>query len=402
MLLSDQAKEIISRSCPIMGTEITSLSSSLGRALAEDIVAREDVPTFDNSGMDGYALRTSDDAAHMDGISLKIVGEVAAGDVYPGVVGDGEAVKVMTGAPIPTGADAVIEQEQVKEENGKLRVSGPVERGCNIRSRGEDIRSGDRLLERGKRLRPFELGVLASLGISEVSVYARPEVAILTMGNELVPIDQAPGPGQIRNSNAVTLQALVHECGAKAILFDPCKDDEDHLREALEAGLLSDVLISSGGVSVGEYDLVLNVLKSIGVKILFWRVNIKPGKPVAFGLFEGRGRAVPVFALPGNSVSTAVTFIEYVRPALLRMMGATGWEPLRLMAELKGEIRKNDGKRQFLRGILRNESGRLIVQSTGSQGSAVMTSFLKANCLIIVPEEVREVTEGNMVEIKLL
>jgi len=402
MIQSSKARQIILDACPQLGTESSDLASALGRIVAKDVVAHEDIPAGDNSGMDGYAVRSDDTSSPNGQVVLNLVGEVRAGAVYRDEVRAGESVKIMTGAPIPRGTDAVVEREQVEESDGRVTLKIPVLRGRHIRKRGEDIQAGKLVLEKGRRLRPYEMGVLASLGIEKISVHRRPEVALLTTGDELTPVGNDPAPGQVRDSNAVTLAAQIFECGGKVISLDPCGDDEVRLEEALRRGLSSDALISTGGVSVGDYDLVLRVLERIGVRIQFWGLNIKPGKPFAFGLHLQADRVVPVFALPGNPVSAAVTFLQFVRPGLMKMQGATPRETLSLYARLEGKIHKADGKRHFLRGIVGNESGQLVVRLTDTQSSGALTSLLQANCFIIVPEETREIKHGDLAEIELL
>ena len=402
-----EARELISHQVPVLASEPISFKEALNRVLASDIVAEHDIPPFDNSSMDGYAVRTSDTVnAHSGsgGVCLEVAGEVGAGAVSSIVMGKGTAIRIMTGAPLPPGADAVIEQEQVVVRNGSIEIADLVPEGNNVRRRGEDLRVGETVMTKGTFLRPAHLGILASLGKMEVPVFRRPKVGILTTGNELIDVDEPLVPGKIRNSNAYSLFGSVLESGGEPVGLGMARDEEGELERAIRKGLECDVLITSGGVSVGKYDLVLQTMKKIGVEILFWKVNIKPGKPLAFGLYGKPGAAVPVpvFALPGNPVSTMVTFLQFVRPALFRMTGREDDGVLRLHATIEHDIRKHDQKRHFSRGVARSEHGRLVVRTTGTQSSGVLSSMARANCLITLREEQMDIKAGELVEIEFL
>jgi molybdopterin molybdotransferase len=401
-----EAREIILSSVQVLPSEEVSLLDAHGRVLAEDIVTREDLPFFDNSSMDGVALRSADtaEATETSPVTLRLAGEVAAGAILPRELSAHTAVRIMTGAPIPSGADAVLELEALSIQNGSVRISKPVRAGRNIRRKGEELRAGTTIVRPGTYLRAAHLGLLAMLGYAKVRVYRKPSVAVLTTGNELVDLGQPLQPGQIRNSNAYALSGLLREAGAEPVNLGTARDDEQVLREQLREGLKYDALVTSGGVSVGAYDLVMKALEGLGVEKKFWKVNIKPGMPMFFGLYQAseQGRAVPVFGLPGNPVSTMVTFLQFVRPSIHAMQGRTDGDPLRLNARLMHGYVKNDGKRHYLRGILQSENGRLAVQSTGTQSSAALTSMVLANCLIVIPEERREIQAGEEVEVEML
>ncbi|MBI3110935.1 MAG: molybdopterin molybdotransferase MoeA [Ignavibacteriales bacterium] len=407
MLSFDEARELISRQLPVLASEYVSLTQALNRVLAGDLVADHDIPSFDNSSMDGYALHASDTVGAgpgSGGVQLKVAGEAGAGTVTSTPVARGTVIRIMTGAPLPPGADAVLEQEQVIVRNGSIEIAAIVPEGKNIRRKGEDLCAGQTVMTRGSILRAGHLGVLASLGKTEIMVYRRPKVGILTTGNELIDVAEPLTPGKIRNSNAYSLLGSVLESGGEPVSLGKVKDEERDLEGALRKGLEYDALVTSGGVSVGKYDLVLQTLKNIGVEIVFWKVNIKPGMPVAFGLYRTSGteKPVPVFALPGNPVSTMVTFLQFVRPALFRMGGREGDGALRLNATLEHDIRKHDRKRHFSRGVVRNEHGRLIVRTTGTQSSGVLSSMVQANCLITLREEQMEIRAGEEVEVEFL
>lgn len=406
MLSFREARELISLQVPVLASEQKKLPEVLNRVLAADVPADDDIPPFDNSSMDGYALRASESVppSGTGRVRLNVVGEAMAGGVIQRSLDPGTAIRIMTGAPVPPGADAVIEQEKVIAGDGIVELEAAVAAGRNIRRKGEDLRKGETVLRKGTLLRSPHLGILASVGVNNVPVYRRPRVAILTTGNELIDVGETLSPGKIRNSNAYTLSGLVQENGGEPVVLGMVKDEEQQLERAIRAGLQYDLLLTSGGVSVGKYDLVLETLKKIGVEILFWKVNIKPGMPVAFGVYRNRGEmgTVPVFALPGNPVSSMVTFLQFARPALFRMTGREEDGGLRLRATIGHDIRKSDGKRHFSRGIARTEEGHLVVRTTGSQSSGVLSSMVKANCLIILREDQIEVKAGDEVEIEFL
>jgi molybdopterin molybdotransferase len=407
MLPFDQALSRILKEISAAESELCDLQSAHRRVLAQDIESAQDIPQFDNSSMDGYALRSGDtiSATPAQRLELTIVGEVGAGDVFKGAVSDRTVVRIFTGGGLPAGADAVIEQEAVEAANGKVYLNGPVPRGKNVRARGEDIAKGKIVLKKGDLVSAARSGIIASIGLTQVRVYSVPRIAILTTGNELTDVDEPLEPGKIRDSNSYTLLSLVRESGCEPVSTARATDSVADLQKKIRIGLESDALITSGGVSVGERDLVLKTMEEIGVKILFWKVNIKPGMPFAFGVYrkEGKPRAVPVFGLPGNPVSTMVTFLQLVRPALFKMCGRIGGDSnFKLMARIEHDYEKKDGKRHFARGVLRNENNELLVRISGSQSSGVLTSLSVANCLIVVPENVSVIKAGSSVQIELL
>jgi len=405
MISADEAVEIILEHTEELQTEVVNLPESLGRVLAADIRATEDIPPFDNSSMDGFALRSIDtrSATASSPIKLSIVGVGPAGEAACLEVLPGTTVRIMTGAQLPVNADAVLQQELAEEGEGSILVSAPVGVGTNVRAKGEDIVSGEGVLARGTRLRAGQLGVLASIGSSRVVVFKKPKVGILTTGNELVGVEDRLSSGKIRNSNAHTLMALVQESGGLGVDLGVAKDDEADLVRRIQIGLDNDLLITSGGVSVGKYDYVLDAIRTAGVDLKFRKVNIKPGMPLAFGIFKSGGKSIPVFCLPGNPVSTMVTFIEFIRPCLKKMTAMErGSESYRFRAALEHSIQKNDGKRHFHRGIVVLKNGKPTVRSTGNQSSGILTSMVKANCLITLPEEQTLLQPGEEVEVELL
>ena len=406
MISFHQALKTITSTIEPVETESCPLRSLHGRVLAHDVAAPIDVPPFDNSGMDGYAIRSADTAgARPDrSVSLEVAAEIAAGESTSESLQKGSAFRILTGAPVPPGADAVVEQERVELANGAILIREPILAGRHIRAKGEDITSGTRVLQRGSILDAARVGVVASLGISELGVFKIPRISILSTGNELVDAGMALKNGQIHDSNSFTLQGLVRETGCDAVMIGPASDFLEDLKKRIETGLTSDALITAGGVSVGTKDLVIQALRDLHVEILFWKVNIKPGMPFAFGFYRpsSTSRGVPVFALPGNPVSAMVTFLQLVRPALRSLMGVVGGVgATRLMAKLEHDYGKKDGKVHFARGIVRNENGRLVVRTTGTQSSGVLTSLSSGNCLIVIPESEELLKAGSEVEVQL-
>jgi molybdopterin molybdotransferase len=405
MITASEAIDSIVQSSKELPKERVALVNSHGRVLADDIFSDDDIPSFDNSSMDGYAVRAMDTASASDIIPvvLKVIGEHFAGSESLAVVEPMSCVRTMTGAPIPRNSDAVIQHEYVEERNGTIILRRPVEAKTNLRPKGEDVRKGEKVFSKGCRIMSAELGVLASLGCATVGVFAKPQVAILTTGNELLHVSEKAHGNKIRNSNAYSLAGLVHENGGTAIDLGVARDDPRELVEKIQDGLKCDVLITSGGVSAGKHDFVLEALKTVGVELKFWKVNIKPGMPLAFGISDRSGKRTHVFCLPGNPVSTMVTFLQFVKPCIRTMMAMSREsESLRLRAFLMHPIEKKDGKRHYQRGIVEQKNGKLQVQSTGNQSSAALSSMAKANCLIILPEEQSLFNSGEEVDIELV
>jgi molybdopterin molybdotransferase len=387
-----------------MPMETVPLVLARGRILAQPIVAGENVPASANSAMDGYAIHAEDvsQASVESPATLRVIGEAAAGSVFDGMVGRGDAVRIMTGGLVPEGATAVVEVEATSEADGLVQVRRAVRSGESIRNAGEDVRAGAEVIAAGKRITPGDVGLLATLGITNVPVRVRPTVGILSTGNEIVEAFRVPGPGQVRNSSSPALYAACSDAGVEPIDLGIARDDRDELYDNLEQGLRFDVLLTTGGVSAGAYDYVQHLLPELGVEIQFHKTNIRPGKPLLFGTYgEGQDQTL-VFGLPGNPVSSLVTFQIYVIPALRKLSGEVG-QPTRIHARLTEEIRKHDSKRHFIRGILSNDAaGDLVVRKTGTQSSGAMSSMSLANCLIIIGEEVERVDAGKMVEVEML
>jgi molybdopterin molybdotransferase len=403
--------EILAHVQPLESEQVPVLDA-LGRVLAEDIYSDIDVPPFDNSAMDGYAVRSADvaGATPESPVRLVVVGSVAAGYVAGMQVETGMTLRIMTGAPMPSGADAVVPYEETsdfdrpKEERlavpaGEILVRGAVAVHDHVRPAGEDIRRGEQVMARGRLIRPQEIGVLASLGFETVSVHRRPRVAILATGDELLEIHEPLEPGKIRNSNEYTNSALVTRTGGIPIRLGIARDTKADLTAKLRSGLEqgADLFLTSGGVSVGDYDVVKDVLGTEG-KMQFWQVRMKPGKPLAFGLLPG---GVPLIGLPGNPVSAMVSFEQFARPAILKMLGHADLTKPTVRA-IVDEPLTNSGRRGFLRVIVSRQQDGYHARTTGEQGSGVLTSMAKANGLAIVPEGTRHVEAGSELSVQML
>lgn len=394
--LNDALAIIRSELQPRCDSQILPLRAALGRLLAKPVHATLDVPNHDNSAMDGYAVRFQDLQAEQP---LRVIGEAFAGHVFAGTVGAGECVRIMTGGVMPAGADTVIMQERAQRQGDEVRFEGKHPLGNHVRRRGEDIRAGDVVLPAGRRLGPADLGLLASIGISAVEVHRPLRVAIMSTGDELRSPGEELQAGQIYDSNRYTLHGMLTKYGAEVLDLGVIPDQREQLREALErAAAEADVVITSGGVSVGEADYVTELLAERG-NVGFWRLDIRPGRPLAFGHF---GSAV-FFGLPGNPVSVMVTFYQVVQPALEHLQGQTESKRLQLRAQLEAPISKRDPRREFQRGVMTMlDDGSLRVRSTGNQSSGVLRSMSAANCFIVLPEGVAELQSEDWVTIEPL
>jgi molybdopterin molybdotransferase len=376
--------------------EVVPLARGLGRVLARDLQAPFDVPPTDNSAVDGYAVRARDFVAG-GRARLRVVDDLPAGSVYEGHIGAGEALRIMTGAPMPAGADTVVPQELAERENGTVTLE-PVPPGANVRARGEDVRAGTVVLRPGTVLRPQELGLIASLGLPDAWVHEKPLVALLSTGDEVVEPGLPRHPGQIFDANRFSLHGLVETVGAVPIDFGIVPDLRDVLRERLlEAAESAQVVITSGGVSVGVYDLVKAVLAEIG-GIEFWQVAMQPGRPFAVGTI-GESH---FFGLPGNPVASVLCFLLFVRPALWKLAGRRELDPPRFTALAAESMRKKTGRREFKRGVLRFTDRGWEVATTGPQGSGILSSMVAANCLIILEEPRSDVQPGEPVLVEPL
>jgi molybdopterin molybdotransferase len=376
--------------------ETLRIARGLGRVLARDVAAPFDVPPADNSAVDGYAVRATD-LIPGGRARVRVVADLPAGVVYDGDIGPLETLRIMTGAPMPRGADTVVPQE-LSESAGDWVELGAVERGANVRARGEDVRAGTVVLQAGSVLRPQDLGLVASLGLAELRVHRRPHVALLSTGDEVVEPGQRRRPGQIYDSNRFSLGAMVAAAGSDPLDLGIVPDVQKLLRERLlEAAGAADVVLTSGGVSVGDYDLVKSVLGEIG-SIDFWQVAMQPGRPLAVGRI---GRA-QFFGLPGNPVASLLCFHLFVRPALWKLGGRTRLDPECVTATAVEPMRKKAGRREFKRGVLSFTDRGYEVSTTGPQGSGILSSMVAANCLIILEEARCDVRAGERVLVEPL
>jgi len=414
MISVEEARERILELVSVLEPEDVGIFEALDRVLAEDVYSDMNVPPLDNTAMDGYAVRAGDTfgADRSNPVSLQVIFDLAAGYTTDVSVRSGTAIRIMTGAPIPPGADAVVPFEETDEaqvgfagllagQGGErwVKIFKAARLGANIRRAGEDLREGEKVLSLGMVVRPPEVGLLSSVGRSRVRVYRRPRVAIIATGDELVETAQRPGPGQIRNSNNYTVAAGVLRYGGKPLMLGIARDSHEDLSRKIKDGLEkgADLIITSGGVSVGDFDVVKQVLAAEG-EIRFWRVRMKPGKPLAFGHIRG----VPHLGLPGNPVSTAVAFELFVRPALLKMQGKTRFNKPEVEAVFQDSIPRKDDRRHYLRVVLDRREGQYVARLTGEQGSGILTSMVKANGLAIIPEDARSVAPGEKVRVMLL
>ncbi len=412
MISVDEAlAEILSHVRPLDAERVQVLDA-LGRVLAEEIVSDIDIPPFDNSAMDGYAVRAADiaGAAPESPVRLRVAGSVAAGYVAEQRVEPGTAIRIMTGAPLPAGADAVVpfedtgdmdrpKQVRLEEPAAEIDVRRAVRARDHTRPAGEDIRRGEMAMGAGRVIRPQEIGVLASLGRETVLVHRRPRVAILATGDELLEIHEPLAPGKIRNSNEYTNAALVMRTGGVPVRLGIARDTRTDLTAKIRQGLQqgADLFLTSGGVSVGDYDVVKDVLGSEG-EMQFWQVNMKPGKPLAFGLLPG---GVPLIGLPGNPVSAMVSFEQFARPAILKMLGHRDLAKPTVRAILDQPV-SNSGRRGFIRVVVTRQADGYHARTTGEQGSGVLTSMAKANGLAVVPEGIEHVDAGSEVAVQML
>ncbi len=396
MLTVEGALEgILSRVGPL-SVERVDIMGALGRVLAEPIVSRATIPPWPNSSMDGYAVRAQD--TNGEPVELAIVGRIIAGAMPSRPLRAGESMRIFTGAPLPEGADAVVPQEDVAADDRRVTVRGRIAPGAYVRPAGEDVRTGDLVVKPGGVVGAAEVGLLATLGYSQVRVYRRPRVAILSTGNELADLGTQPGPAQIPNTNTYSLMAQVIEAGGEPINLGVAPDQLEAITERVRWGLAAaDVLVTSAGVSVGELDLVREALERSGAKLHLWQVSMRPGKPITFGTRDGR----PVFGLPGNPVSAMVTFELFVRPALRRMAGADVIDRPRIRARALDRIANPGSRRGYLRVTLTPDGLSYGARLTGDQGSAILRSMVLADGLAVVAPDTT-IAAGEAVDVIVL
>ncbi|HDS16399.1 MAG TPA: molybdopterin molybdenumtransferase MoeA [Proteobacteria bacterium] len=402
----ERAQALILEDCrACLPLEKVDLLAALDRVLGEPVTAFTDLPMQDNSAMDGYGLRAAEtkSATPENPLRMPVVAEVPAGTFWPGPLPVGTAVRIMTGAPLPPGVDAVIRREFVEEFEREIVLAEAVPVANDIRRAGEDIQKGELVLAAGVRLTPAAIGMLAAVGRPFVSVVRRPRVAVLATGDEIVDFHQSPEPGKIRNSNSFSLAALVRQAGAEPQIFPLTPDRPEAIRQALLAAVaVNDLVLTSGGVSMGDYDFLQEVIGALPqAEIRFWQVRMKPGKPLLYSRIGDK----PVLGLPGNPVSTMVAFEQFARPLLRKM---AGWPENRLFlskarARLLEDLPSAGNRRHYIRGIRGPDAdGKLTVKSTGAQGSGILSSMVRGDCLIVQPAGAAGIQAGSQVEIELL
>lgn len=394
MVSFEEARSMILDRVQPLGIERVNLLDAVGRVLAEDVIAPWDLPLWDNSAMDGFAVR-SEDCGHTP-CRLRVTGFLPAGAHAEGMmVEPGCAVRIMTGAPTPAGCDAVVPVEETDDGRQEVTLNDPVQAGQHIRRRGEDVAAGKVFIRAGAIIRPPEVNMLASFGVALAPVFRRPAVAILSTGDELVELGVMPGPGEIINSNTLSLAAAVKEAGGIPRIIGIARDNRESHLEKLREGLQADVLITSAGVSAGDCDLVRDILAELGAEQLFWKVGVKPGGPTAFAMHG----TTPVFSLPGNPVSTMITFEEFVRPALLRMQGRQQVVRPLFKATLREHVKKKPGKVQIVRLRLEKQDDRWYATSAGNQQTAILKTMVDAQALALLPVDSTGFSAGDEVNV---
>ena len=381
----------------VSGIENVPLREALGRVVATPVVSPINVPSHTNSAMDGYAVR-SQDVPESGSIQLKVIGTAFAGTPYQGLLGKNEAIRVMTGAVIPPEANIVIMQEQVEvDDDGSIRIDNRHRAGQNVRAAGEDIGVGTQVLHRGHLITPADLGLVASIGLAKIDIFRRIRVAFFSTGDELRGVGETLEPGQIYDSNRYTLFGMLTRLGVEVIDMGVVKDSREAVRHKLiDAAKTADLVITSGGVSVGEADYIKEVLREIG-EVRFWKVAMKPGRPLAFGAIDGS----VFFGLPGNPVSVMVTFYQFVQPCILKIMGGQARPEILLKARTQNMLKKRPGRVEYQRGIVsRNDAGELVVHTRDDQGSGILSSMSTANCFVILPMDSDRIESGSLVDIQ--
>jgi molybdopterin molybdotransferase len=400
MLPVDEAQKIVLNAVTTLPAEIVPLGSALGQVLAEPISTPFPLPPFDNSAMDGFAVIAADTAgaAPENPRRLKIIEDLPAGTAPQKKVIPGAVAQIMTGAPVPLGADAIAPVEDTRPgPAGEIEILREAKVSAHIRPAGEDFPANAVVLEAGPELGPGELGLVASTGLAEVKVIRRPRVAIITTGSEIIAPGQPLRPGTIYNSNAATLAGLVKEAGGEVTFLLQVDDTEAAVAATLQECASADIILTTGGVSVGKYDFVKTALEKLG-KIIFWQVAMKPGKPVVFGKIFDR----PLFGLPGNPVSVLVTFAVFVLPALRKMAGHQDYHPATIAAILENAVTHKPPRREFIQGTAFNRAGELWVRASSKRGSGMLGAAAGANCLVVIPEASPNLSSGDKVEIILL
>ena len=418
MLSVEEALQKILAEINVLEPETAPIIETLGKVLAEDIISDINVPPLDNSAMDGFAVRSEDTkgASGKTPITLKVTDTVLAGGISKNEVVPGTAIRIMTGAPIPSGADSIIQFEDTDDQKNKdassnqraeqVSIFAETRPGQNVRLAGEDIAKGKTVLKKGITIRPAEIGLMASVGRSRVKVIRRPVVAILSTGDELIEVDKPLPEGKIHDSNACSITGLVKRYGGIPKMLGIARDNEKELVNKLKQAQDTDMLLTTGGVSMGDYDLVKDIIARDG-EMVFWKVRVKPGKPLAFGRIKskdknGRVKSIPHLGLPGNATSCMVSFELFVRPALLKMMGKQNLGKPSIDVIIEDTIVNDAGRRIYDRAIIEKRNGHYYARLTGPQGSGILTSMSLANGLVVIPEETKKVNKGDTVRALML
>lgn len=400
MPVNESQQHILSAVSVPVATEVVSVAQVNHRVLAQDQISTINVPQQTNSAMDGFAIRAADRTE--ENSEFQIVGRLMAGHHFDGELGPGDALEIMTGAPLPKGADTIVIKEVATVTGDRMTFQGPIKVGQHVRHQGEDIAKGEVALTQGTLIRAQEQGLLASLGLETVPVYRKVRVAVFSTGDEVSSQGQPLPPDTVYDTNRFTLQGMLSQCGCEVIDLGIVQDNQSAMVDALTQGRdQADLVISSGGVSMGEADFVKSALEQVG-QINFWRIAMRPGRPLAFGCLNcDNDQPVPFFGLPGNPVAVMVCFMQFVQPALRKMMGQTDWHPIRMTALAEESLKSRQGRTDYTRGIYRiNDQGQLTVRSTGAQGSGILTSMIRGNCLIELTDDQDLVEAGQPVLIQ--
>jgi len=395
----NDALKIILENTPPLSVEKIFIDNSLDRVIAEDVYSPYNIPYYDNSAMDGYAVKFSDTikASETTPVKLKIVNEIPAGKIDKISIQKGEAVKIMTGGIVPKGANAIARKEITKEENGYVHIFQPLTYEKDIRKAGEDVKKESLIIKKNNKITPATMGMLAAMGKSYVKVYRKPIISVLITGDEILDIDSVYVPGKIRNSNGFTLLGLLKQLNITPILSEIIKDNKVTLMNKIEESLNSDIIISTGGVSMGDYDFVKDIVPQIGFEPVFWRVKVKPGKP----LFFAKQNNILYFGIPGNPVSTMTTFYNFILPCINKMNNSANLEIPTVKAIITEDIKRKDLRTEFIRGILFQKNNHFYVKTTGAQGSGILTSMLHGNCFIFIEESRETINAGDTVTVKI-
>lgn len=404
MITYEKALQTILSQVVALPAKRLTLDALPGFVIAEPVLANFDMPLFDNSAVDGFGVLSAETQGASDAApcALNLQATIQAGDAITHSLQKQSALKILTGAPVPASVDAVVMKEYTEESNGSVFIKRAGTPGMNIRRKGEEFQRGQKVLDAGTLANPAVVGLLATLGYSSFPVYKKPHIAVISTGNELVQPGQTLKPGQIYDSNSFAISAALNSLGLIGIDKLHANDDPKTTRKALSKALQSsDVIISCGGVSVGDFDFVKDVAEELGIKTIFWKIAIKPGKPVYFGIVDSKEGRKLVFGLPGNPVSALVTFHQLVKPALLKMLGLN-YQPLKLTAQLDRAIKKQAGRMEFVRGVLTNKNDQLIVIPAKGQDSHMIGGIAQADCLIYFPLERELLNEGDSVTVEQL